>query len=151
MDDAQPSPWRINTIIYRRADDYVDILEAEFRRDVDQRLCVEDGEQKVSREPRYCYDESQSLEILAAEEVGWLYGEQLFMPKSPRFADKDLYVQDFGFGPYLDRRREVWWRSIAEEDSSLPTERSGSFAPGFFLSLVKKTMEILKGSVEVPK
>lgn len=129
-------PWRINSIKYRRADDYSDMLEVEFRNDRDLSISDEDGERKIFNEPRHCYDESQSLEILAAGE-GWLHGEKFYMNSAPKFEDLDCYIQDFGFGPYQDPAREVLWRSIVEDLDFQPPKQDDQFPLGFFLRTAK--------------
>lgn len=130
QDEPSRKPWRIEFINNRLSDDVVDILDAEYSHD--DRQAVQEGRRDLidKREFRHCYDESQALEVLAAE-PGWLHGEKFYMPHAPGFEDEDCYVQDFGL-----RRpaavQEVFWRSMVDEEPVSEPVTGDLLAPGFF-------------------
>ena len=107
-------PERYSSVSNRIADEYNDIIEAEFSSDFRAVLrCSGEEPPDVWMELRTCYDEAQALEILAAE-PGWLHGERFYDPTvSIAFKGEEIFIQDFGFGPYV-RSREFQWRSIEE-------------------------------------
>ena len=62
------------------------------------------------------------------------------MNSVPKFEDSDCYFQDFGFGAYLDPKREISWHSIAEDLDFRPPLSSDHFAIDFFLQTAAKAI-----------
>lgn len=140
--EPRRKPWRIESINYRLSDEYSDILEAEYLHDdrVSKRFHEENHRDRS--EVRHCYDESQSIEVLAVE-PGWIHGERFYMVQAPGFEDDEIYVQDFGFGPYLREPEPLFWMSIIEDQPEVPKERGDLLSPDFFLTMKASVIEFL--------
>lgn len=133
-----PGPWRIGTVSSRRSDEQSDILEAEFLHD-DRVSRRHGGVDMGDRDIRHSYDESQALEVLSVE-PGWMHGERFYQPQPPKFEDEECYIQDFGFGPYLKKVLDIFWRSMTDDVPEIPKNLSDVLSPDFFLPGHKKSV-----------
>jgi hypothetical protein len=99
-----------------------------------------DTEAVFTMDLRHSYDEAQALEIIATE-PGWMHGERFYDLRVVGFEDSDLFIQDFGFrGPGT---HEEFWRSIMEEDETVPSEAFDARA-GFGLFWNEALQAVLK-------
>jgi len=122
-------PLRFSNPSCRYSDDYADIREIEYY--CDQGVESEPDIRDLLREFSSSYDESQALEIVAAD-GGWIHGEKFYAELPPRFEDRDMFVQDFGFRPYQNLNKDVFWRSMVEDEPEIKAAGGDLLSPDFF-------------------